>query len=75
MFGATVALPGNNPPPFDCVNLVTGAPVVSSVMCDYGMHDMTALYGVLETGVDMRWRLERPSNVVAHVEQGSMALS
>ena len=54
MFGATVALPGNNSPPFDCVSLVTGAPVVSSVMYDYGMHDLTALDGVLEPGVGMR---------------------
>ncbi len=72
MFGATVALSGNNPPPFDSVSLVTGAPVVSSVMCDSGMYDLLALDGVLEPGVGMRCQLERPSDVVEHVSQGPM---
>ncbi len=73
MFWATVALPGNNPPPFDSVDLVTGAPVVD-VMSDSGMHDLLALYGCFGSGVDTRWQLERPSGVAAHVGRGSMGL-
>ena len=61
-----MAPPDSNPHPFE-VDLVTGVPVVNNVMSDYGMHDLLALDGVLETGVDTRWRLERPSDVVEHV--------
>ncbi len=47
-----MATPDGNSPSLD-VSLVTGTSLECGVMSACGMYDLTALYGVLESGVGM----------------------